>query len=435
MHIRKKKNNSYEIFISGGFDSQGKRVMHTLTYKPELLTANGKPRSEAAIRKEVEQFAANYERKLLNGEQIIEKEYIFKDFVENIWLPEWAMLHLTTRSIESYMNILNNNFMVPFGKKKLNTISTLEIQTIINKKYREGRSVQTLKRYVCAINSIFRYAYKMSIVNVNPCDRLDLPVDKNKKEVLCFDADQIVEFLNLLDEEYVDHYSEHDRVLGNKSYHVPAYDEVHYINNMWKAFFYMSVATGMRRGELLALKWTDIDFDNNKVSVTKAVTLTKQDGPIIKEPKTISGRRVLTLPEVCIPYLVDWYAEERDYYFAHKDIWAQEGIEDYEDNFIFIQKDGRVMHPTTPSNKFREILVRHNERADEEHQLPLINLHTLRHSAASILIESGVDLLTVSKRMGHSKISTTLDIYTHRLKKDDHEAADAMENVMKRKKK
>ena len=56
-------------------------------------------------------------------------------------------------------------------------------------------------------------------------------------------------------------------------------------------------------------------------------------------------------------------------------------------------------------------------------------------NAASILIESGVDLLTVSKRMGHSKISTTLDIYTHRLKKDDHEAADAMENVMKRKKK
>ena len=175
-----------------------------------------------------------------------------------------------------------------------------------------------------------------------------------------------------------------------KSYHVPAYDEVHYINNMWKAFFYMSVATGMRRGELLALKWTDIDFENNKVSITKAVTLTKQDGPIIKESKTISGRRVLSLPEVCIPYLVDWYAEERDYYFAHKDIWAQEDIEDYEDNFLFIQKDSRVMHPTTPSNKFREILIRHNERADEEHQLPLINLHTLRHSAASILIESGV---------------------------------------------
>ena len=429
MYIRKRGKKGYEISVSGGFDSKGKRVVHSITYKPETMTPTGKPRSEAAIKKDVEMFAVDYERRVLNGEQIAGKDYIFRDFVENVWLPEWAEMHLTIRSKESYLNILENNFMVPFGKKKLNSITTLDIQAIINAKYREGRSVKTLKRYECAINSIFRYAYKMSIVNVNPCDRLDMPVDKNKKEVKCFDADQIVMFLNILDEEYVDHYSAHERSINGTAYHVPAYDEVHYVNNMWKAFFYMSVATGMRRGELCALKWTDIDFEHNKVSITKSIALTKQ-GAIVKDPKTQSSIRELTLPEVCIPYLVDWYEEEKNYYLANKDTWAQKGIEDYEDNFIFIQKDGRMMHPTTPSNKFREIIMRHNERADDEHQLPLINLHALRHSSASLLIESGVDLLTVSKRMGHSKISTTLDIYTHRLKKDDHEAADAMEKIM-----
>ena len=82
------------------------------------------------------------------------------------------------------------------------------------------------------------------------------------------------------------------------------------------------------------------------------------------------------------------------------------------------------------SSKFREILERHNARCDEDDKLPLVKFHALRHSCASLLIEKGVDILTVSKRLGHSKITTTLDIYTHNLKKDDREAADVMGSII-----
>ena len=198
---------------------------------------------------------------------------------------------------------------------------------------------------------------------------------------------------------------------------------------MWKAYYYLSIVTGMRRGEICPLHWTDVDFDTKKVTIVKSTTLT-HDGPIIKEPKTVASTREITVTDETIKRLKDWYEEEKAYYNENIGSWANKDVSRFEDNYIFIQKDGRMIHPTTPSNKFKEIIARHNERADQDNQIKDIKLHALRHTCASLLIEEGVDILTVSKRLGHSKISTTLDIYTHRLKKDDHEATDAMSRIL-----
>ncbi|MCR5022157.1 MAG: tyrosine-type recombinase/integrase, partial [Ruminococcus sp.] len=84
-------------------------------------------------------------------------------------------------------------------------------------------------------------------------------------------------------------------------------------------------------------------------------------------------------------------------YEAHKAHWPYDDVKSFENCFIFIQKGGKIMHPTTPSSKFREILERHNARCDEDEKLPLVKFHALRHSCASLLIEKGVDILTVSK--------------------------------------
>ena len=249
MHIRKRGKKSYEITVSNGYDSHGKKISLTTSYSPEMYTASGKPKSNTAIMKEVQAFAAEFERKVRTGEYSGKKEYVFSDFRNNVWKPEWAEIRLSIRSQESYQTILDNIFGPKLDKKRIAHINTMEIQSILNEQYRQGKSVKTLKRYMCAINSVLRFAYRMELLDKNPCDRLELPKNVAPKEVECFNTENLGVFLKSLDEEYVDHYEAHDRWHNGKKYHVPAYDEVHSVGTMWKALFYLAIVTGMRRGE------------------------------------------------------------------------------------------------------------------------------------------------------------------------------------------
>ena len=107
--------------------------------------------------------------------------------------------------------------------------------------------------------------------------------------------------------------------------------------------------------------------------------------------------------------------------------------EDFEENFVFIdQKTGGPIFVDTPSKKFKKIIGFYNERCEKGQELPQIHLHDLRHTAASILITTGADISTVSHRLGHSKTSVTLDIYSHWMKESDRAAADMMEEALKR---
>jgi integrase len=163
----------------------------------------------------------------------------------------------------------------------------------------------------------------------------------------------------------------------------------------------------MRRGELLGLRWADVDLQEGRIAIRH--TLVMVDGkPAMAEPKTAKGRRSLILA----PEVLDTLRAHRAHQAAERLSWGA-GYAD--SGLVITAEDGRPMHPETLSGLF----VRHAKRAG----LPLIRLHDLRHSVASILLVRGIHPKVVSDMLGHATIALTLDTYSHVIPSLQQEAA------------
>ena len=179
----------------------------------------------------------------------------------------------------------------------------------------------------------------------------------------------------------------------------------------------LALATGMRRGELLALQWGDIDLDGGTIRVERSVEETKQTGLRVKSPKTKRGRRTITLPSTAVAML-------RAHKVQQLELRLQLGMGKLEpDTLVFGTIEGSLMSPDNLSSRWYHVC--------RGKGLPLVTFHALRHTHASVLIRNGVDILTISRRLGHSKASITLDVYGHMIGGADEAAAKAIEKVMK----
>jgi integrase len=168
----------------------------------------------------------------------------------------------------------------------------------------------------------------------------------------------------------------------------------------------------MRRSELLALRWQDLDLDGAKLRVERSLEQTKRGGLVFKAPKTRHGRRTITLPPSAI-------AELRAHWRAQQEQRLALGLgRASEDALVFATWDGSTRSPNAFTKEWT--------RAMAEADLPGITFHSLRHTHASTLIASGLDVLTISRRLGHGSPAITLSVYGHLFKTDDR-AAEIME--------
>lgn len=166
--------------------------------------------------------------------------------------------------------------------------------------------------------------------------------------------------------------------------------------------------TGVRKGEICGLDWSDIDFENKTVSIRRQYEAVSKKGLILKEPKTKSSIRTFEIPDILIALLKEyreWYENKRKELGR---LWQGE------DN-ILVARNGKRLHPTTVRNWLDEAL--------ELAGLPHCSVHSLRHTNITILIASGVSPVTVAGRVGHAKVSTTMDIYADFLGSSDREAS------------
>jgi integrase len=203
----------------------------------------------------------------------------------------------------------------------------------------------------------------------------------------------------------------------------------------YKPMITLSIYGGMREGDLNALTWSDIDFTNGIITINKSLQHLAGEGTSIKSTKT-ENTRVISVPAAVIDLLKEykkWQNEER---FKLGNLWKDS------DN-IFTARDGGFIYPSPISKWFLKFIRRTNEdiknvftiKADDKHLylLPEVNFHGLRHTSAALLINQGVDISTVSKRLGHARASTTMDIYSHSLLKAETEASTKLDNLFNKK--
>ncbi len=420
-----KRGNTYRIRVSMGRSRDGKKLMETITYTPSATTPK-------AIEKEVRKYADEFEDRVKSGKYLSGEKLSFID-VEEVWKKDWAEDNLTVSVYEGYLDILRNRVHPYIGELKISKINALHIQNIYNKMKAEGRAPKTIKRTHTAINSVFRYAFRMGIIQENPCDRIELPKNKADTDLHYFTLEQSKRFLSALETGITVHHKEIIRKNGRK---IPAHDEIMDIPFQYRVYFTLAIYSGARRGEMIGLTWKDIDFENKTIDINKAVAKVK-GGQIIKSTKTVSGNRRMILPDECFSLLKEWRKEQQTLSIKLGTQWKGYRGRDFDNNSIFIQMDsGEMMYLDTPKGKFEHILTAYNNmissdktlspEAKESMTLPVIRLHDLRHTSATLLLGYGVDIETVSHRMGHSKASITLDVYGHCLEEMDTKASETL---------
>lgn len=182
-----------------------------------------------------------------------------------------------------------------------------------------------------------------------------------------------------------------------------------------KTAILVALLTGLRRGEIAGLEWKDIDFERHTLTVNRTGCYSKIAGGIFtKEPKTEGSIRKITISEILVEILKEykiWYDEQR----------ANWGDRWVDSDRLFVQEYGKPINPETIHYWLKKMLS--NSR------LPDITLHSLRHTNITLQIAAGVPLTTVAGRAGHSRVSTTSDIYSHFIKTSDEAAAEALEDI------
>nr|WP_272595671.1 site-specific integrase [Paenibacillus apiarius] len=339
------------------------------------LTGKKKPSTKRGFstKKEAQLHAAQTEQEIANGTFVEETK---SPTFEEVY-TQWYATHSPTIKRSTRRTVRSNfksQILPHFGKLKLRDITKSYCQEVVNKIAEDIKSVNNVKTYT---NKVFKYALKMDIILKNPMEHVVIPKDdadftaeENVEERDYWEKHEIKHFLNILKKDY------------------PLRDYV---------MFHLLIYTGARKGEVLALHESDIDFKNKMLTLNKTL-FQENSSSIFQTPKTASSRRTIGLDDVTIGLLRKWITSEKERLLGL-------GKKLDKDQLLFTRQDDSPLRLGYPNDKLKEIISKNN--------LHKISVHGLRHTHASLLFEAGASIKEVQERLGHSNINMTMNIYTH----------------------
>lgn len=386
---RRDKNGniiSYQIRVFRGRDSSGKRLKdYIMTWKPTPGM------TKRQIEKELDRQAALFEENCRLGNISTEKLTFEQYAAYVIELKERN--GLKAKTAVRYKDMLKR-INAELGPMKIQNIRPDHLNRFYaklaepgqNKKTGTGLSAKTILEHHRVISSILSQAVKEQLIPSNTAQRAT-PPKVPKHEMKAFEVEELQAILNALRKEPI----------------------------KWQVMTNLLIATGARRGEILGLRWNCVDWENDRLYLRENRVYTAETGAISTTLKTGENRYV-TVSATVMELLRQWQAEQAETFSALKITPS---------DYILTAENGSPMHPDSPTDWLAKFSKRHG--------LPPIHPHMFRHTQASLLISEGVDILTVSKRLGHAKVSTTLDIYSHVLAKSDEKACSAIDSLLYRK--
>lgn len=375
-----KRGKSYRITASCGYGVDGTQQRPRMTWKPEPGM------TERQIEKELNRQAVLFEEECKEGYS--EKNTKFEDFARNQYFVDYAPENLRIRTIKEYHRYEARVYQT-IGHFYMNRITPVQIQKFIRgllKGDNEHKplSKKSAKNYLSFISSVFEFAIQMRSARVNPCKAVKIKLGE-REEQDCYTLEEAQRFIDLLLKEPL----------------------------WYQAFFTLAIYGGFRRGELCGLEWKDIDFDTGVISIRRTSQYTKETGTFTDDTKTKKARRSLKMPTEVMDILRQYHAEQNIKRLQLGDQWINS-------DRLFVGWNGAPINPNSTYKWMRRFC----ERTGQRH--PKRALHSLRHLNASLLITSGADIKAVSDALGHTQVSTTLNIYAHTFQRVQAAAVEAI---------
>lgn len=385
-----KRGDSYRLVCVVGYNLQGRPIKKSKTVHCS--------KKEAKI--ELAKFVADVQK----GMYVEGKSLKFTDFVE-IWKRDYGSKELAPSTYKRYLGILESRIIPFFGHFRVDKIKPTDIMQfydllskdtqIIRRKDNNGKktgkplSPKTILEHHRLLRAMLQKAVYWQMIVSNPAERVQAPKTKKPKRKY-YDDEQskalISNLMELTEEQF-----------------------------KYKVAIILTIFTGVRLGELMGLEWDDIDFRNGIVSINRSSQYLADKGVFTKTPKTESSIRDVAIPDFVVSLLEDykyWYDEQK---YQYGELW-------YDSNRLFVQADGKPMHPSTISKWFEKFVAQIG--------LPVINFHGLRHTNATLLIAQNIDVSVVAARLGHAQITTTLNFYVHPIISHNKTAGFALENLL-----
>lgn len=403
--VEKRGENSYRLTVSCGYDKQGKKIIKRKTIDLSQIKPN----------KQLEEANKQwilFKNEVDNGIYTDSRKMTFEDFIQK-WLKDYAEPNLAPKTLFRYKELLNTRIIPALGHIKLNKLQPTHLVEFYNNLREDGiradgkpggLSERTILHHHRLISSILTSAVQWQLILNNPASRVK-PPKVEKKEAKHFDIEQTEYILTLLDNEPI----------------------------KYKTAVYMAIYGGMRLGELAGLEWTDIELDTGLLRIHQSLQHITGQGTFTKSTKNETSNRVIALPSTVTNLLRLYKVWQNGEKATLGDLWNEDS------NYIFTTYNGNPIYPGTLSRWFHNFIKKHNEKIMNDDTIPKeekdmylldnVNFHGLRHTSATILINQGLDVTTVSKRLGHARTSTTTDIYSHSLEKADIEAANKLEHL------
>jgi integrase len=376
-YIKQRSKGSWTIVVEAGKDPEtGKR-------KQRWHTIRGNKRDvQRALREmltAVESGTYAKPSKLNLGEWLIQ------------WLESYVAMHTTPRTQESYRYVIKTHLVPAMGSVPLYQLQPQHLLNYYGRALSQGRadgkgglSARSVLYQHRILSEALSHAVKMGYLVRNVAESIK-PPKPVRAAVSTLSPDDIERFLDA------------------------AKDTPYYV------FFCTLLYTGLRRGELLALKWRNLDLDQGFIHVVESAYKLGNGEYVIKEPKTPHSRRAVALPQSLVA-LLKYYRDQQA--ATMKSLGA--AID--EKGFVFTTFDGKPLDPSGVSRAFAR-MIKHAG-------IPHIRLHDLRHTHATIMLKAGVHPKIVSERLGHATVGITLDTYSHVLPGLQEAAADKFDKMI-----
>ncbi|WP_165423249.1 tyrosine-type recombinase/integrase [Ktedonosporobacter rubrisoli] len=309
------------------------------------------------------------------------------------WLENTHKRLIRPRTYERYREAIYLHLIPVLGQHQLQKLTVQHIQAFYAKKEEEGLAPATIVYYHSVLHNALNTGIKRGLISRNVCNLAD-PPRKEHYEIQPLSIVQAQKFLSAIE------------------------------NHKWKALYALAIATGLRRGEILGLKWQDVNFKNGTLQVQRILSRVPTQTPkrvhvyVEAEPKTKRSRRNI----VIAPFALEALDQHR---MQQAEIRSKAGETWKDHDYVFCTMKGTHLNPNHVVEELKKILLRA--------ELPNIRFHDLRHSAATFLFVAGVHPKIVQEFLGHTQISTTMDIYSHMLPGMQEDAVNKLHDALKRK--